>query len=528
MYNTILLVLFAVVVVLLISFIALLSYVTPERKHVVHRFDNTSVPYISPPSTIVIEGNQHLCHRQLTPCTSHMDCDLCREGLANCQYFDEPATIVMQDDEGNQREEHIEAGEAYCLALDRQRARSCNPNTGIWLLTESDVGFSLLCSCITPGIVTQVNMYEDCVVPVGCYPNGRIVDINARPIQCECDEGFVPEYNQATETPYCQPSLFRHMLNNPAFVPRPPCPRGYIHITHPALPTEYRQHFLTDQACVIDPCTVDPLTGERNIMNELRIDFNVHERVYCHCVSHLWSFPIYTESRTMLTSSSNPNAYQMTNMCISPFTNFNVNFEYRVFWGRLPHELSDDDIVATVRPSDVHERYRLALYPYLQFGLPTTQYPQQSHILKFSIAYSIDYNIPGQPTIHQAYHQLSYSLSSGAGCFIPGVGRCVRHHNSPCIRYHRRFVVEQTENATNDLCIFTRLSNRKIVCWHLAVSPQYGTDGFPIVFRVYGWFFMFPTRNDFTIMRIVRATNTAHNPRDLAQLMDTYPEYSYN
>ncbi|AXU41560.1 PIF-1 [Alphabaculovirus altermyunipunctae] len=527
MHNTILLILLAVIVIILITFIVLLSYVEPKEQHVVQRFDNTSVPYISPPTTIVIEGNQYQCHRQLTPCTSHMDCDLCREGLANCQFFDEPATIVMHDDEGNQREEHIEAGQSFCLALNRQRARSCNPNTGVWLLTENEMGFSLLCNCITPGIVTQVNMYEDCVIPVGCYPNGRIVDINSRPIRCQCDEGYVSEYNYETETPYCRPLRFRDMIDNPAYVPKPPCPLGYIPVTHPALPRHYRQHLNTFDACVIDPCTVDPISGERNLMNSLRIDFNVVERVYCHCTSSMWSFPIYTESRTMLTDSENMNAYQMTNLCISPFTNFNVHFEYRRFWGRLAHELSDDDIVATVRPSDVHERYRTAIYPYLE-NHPDYQFPQQSHIFKFSIAYSVEYETHGHLTINQMYNLIERSLSSGAGCFIPGDGRCVRNHNSPCIRYHKRIVVESTENATNSLCIFTRRDNRKILCWHLAISPQYSGGFFPIAFRVNGWFYMFPTRNDMTVLRVVRARLVAENTEDLAQLMDTYPDYSLN
>lgn len=228
-------------------------------------FDNAHVPLIEPPSEIVIEGNAHECHKELTPCTTHSDCNVCREGLANCQLFDEDTIIQFNNNDNDDDDNHvvIKKGEAYCLALNKERARSCNPHTGVWLLAETHNGFALLCSCLRPGLVTQLNMYEDCNVPVGCAPHGHVESINTNAIRCECDEGYVSDYNAATDTPYCRPRTVRDVMYDEHFFPRAPCADGQVRLDHAGLNDFYRTQFRLGDICVVDPCSVDPISGRR-------------------------------------------------------------------------------------------------------------------------------------------------------------------------------------------------------------------------------------------------------------------------
>lgn len=517
MYSLILIVVFVIIVILLSNYIVLLAYNQREPEHLVHVFNNDHVPYISPPRTIVVDGNQHKCHQQLTPCTTHMDCDLCYEGLANCQYFDEPAVITMRDDEGNETEHRIEPGESFCLALDRNRARSCNPNTGLWLLAETEVGFSLLCSCLMPGVVTQLNMYEDCNVPVGCQPHGQLLNINERPLRCECETGFIADYNYETETPLCRPLVFRDMINDPAIVPRTPCPSGYVSVDHPGVSSDYKRYLRRDDVCVPNPCGFDPLTGQRTD-GQLGYHPEPDEARFCMCSVLLDLFPVYNSGGSMMDESEKSFPF-MPNACLKPFNRFGVRYDYRIFWARNRQATSDDDIVASVSASDVNERYRVALYPYLSQH-PDDFVPAQNRILKFSIAYSFDFESPIE-TLNKAFRRMEQNSSSR--CFKPGNGRCIVSNPDHCIRRHHNFQVWTAERTTGSRCVFTR-QERKIMLWHTARS--YGVDQFPILFRVKGTFVLRPDSYDDTVLRVVFGRNATTSPQVLMQILDSYPEYN--
>nr|UQV25658.1 hypothetical protein [Spodoptera litura nucleopolyhedrovirus] len=386
MYEIILIVLFLVVVLVLVRFVGQLYMVEDEKtdRDVVRLFDNSHVPYISPPTSIIVEGNTHECHKQLTPCLTHRDCDLCREAMANCQYFDEPTTLKLQDQFGENVEYKIEPGESYCMALDRHRARRCNPNTGVWLLTQSDVGFSLICSCTSPGLVTQINMYEDCDVPVGCMPHGVVADINERPIRCRCDPGFVSDFVPNTEIPYCRSQTFRDVLHDTNFVPVAPCPPGYIQVDHPGLPISYAQHLRNRNACVLNPCAIDPITGERH--NQGIIIHN-EDNSWCGCTSIWGTFPVYSSGGSML----RPNSTNLVNACIKPFVSLQPRFLYKVFWARNEEDTADADIVANVLPDEVRPEYRVMLFPMLPGGnedMFDEHWSMNKFIFKFSVSYT--------------------------------------------------------------------------------------------------------------------------------------------
>jgi len=370
-----------IVVFLLILFAILIRYILylykrdPIIENQFELFQNDS-PVIAPPTEIIIEGNQHECHKTLTPCTTHMDCDLCREGLANCQYFDEKTLVKIVDPETNDEIEfEIQPGESYCLALDRQRARSCNPNTGLWLLTKSENGFSLLCNCLTPGLVTQFNLYEDCNVSIGCQPNGFIRNINESPMQCQCNEGYISDYDDLTQTPLCRPETVRDVMYDTNFFERAPCSDGFVRVDHPALREEYRQIFILPDICVPDPCSIDPITGLRTSGRLVQLTERDQTFNYCQCPIEKNLFSVYSPQSMI------KNSFElMSNACIMPF-NTNIDnigtIYYKNFWGRNFTSSSDDDVYAYTMKRFVYPKYHSIVYDI-----------QNTSIIKFSTCYT--------------------------------------------------------------------------------------------------------------------------------------------
>ncbi|ABY65852.1 per os infectivity factor 1 [Orgyia leucostigma nucleopolyhedrovirus] len=494
------------------------------------RFDNSNVPLIEPPSEIYIEGNTRECHKNLTPCTTHADCDACREGLANCQHFTETTMIVIHDDNGAEIRHTIQPGESYCMALDRERARSCNPHTGLWLLAESAVGFSLLCSCLTPGLVTQLNMYEDCNVTVGCQPHGRIANINETPLRCECDEGYIADFDNATQTPHCRPLTVRDVVYDEIFFPRAPCQDGFVRLDHPSLDPIYRQELRLPDICVVDPCSVDPISNQRTAgrLAYYRSADGTVEYKYCRCP--LWNnlFSVYSPTPSMIGESSAP----VANACIRPFA-FNLQsisrIDYKFFWARSDKTRSDDDIVCMVRsPSELsHERYARLLYTYLTRH-PDTTILSGSRLLKFSTAYSVlddDNNNAVNGNAYEQYVRLAARTS--APCFFPGVGRCITVNRDDCIRRHAAAQVWTAETFTNSWCVFSR-EGSDLRIW--SPATRYPNDLFPVVLRVNLLFGIINHDRNYTTVSLVAGDDvtTGANVDNLATLLNTYADYSIN
>nr|AJR20429.1 pif-1 [Lymantria dispar multiple nucleopolyhedrovirus]AQQ80171.1 pif-1 [Lymantria dispar multiple nucleopolyhedrovirus] len=491
------------------------------------RFDNSTVPLIEPPAEIVIEGNAHECHATPTPCRSHADCDLCREGLANCQYFAERAVIELQ----NGDEHVVEPGSSYCLALNRERARSCNPSTGVWLLAETGGGFSLLCSCLTPGLVTQLNMYGDCDVAVGCQPNGRIADLNERPLRCACDAGFASAFDDATQTPYCRPLRVRDVIYDTDFFHRAPCRDGFVRVDHPALDQTYRQEFRLNDICVVDPCSIDPLTGFR-IHGRLRhVRHQNNDYNFCECDLTQNVFGVYSETGNGMVGESVVAAgnfpRQVTNACIQPFSQglFRLHeLLYKRFWAREESAFSDDDVLASVTPEQLMGRYKTIAYPFAWAQPHVTPFV----IVKFSVAYAPPFAEGNN--CDRLYRAIERN-ASGAHCFTPGTGRCVLINPNYCIRRHTGAQVWLAEAA--HYCIFSRQGTH-IRAWRNATN--YLTWEAPAAF-VTNVTNLLPTVGSLQSRPLYSIAAQDYMPRELdiaewigvlqtlLRILDTYPRY---
>lgn len=519
MYIVVLAVIAIFVIIVVYNYINILTFRAEPIIHPLKTFDNSDVPLIEPSTEIIIESNPIACHKTLTPCLTHSDCDVCREGLANCQYFDERTKISIND-----RDVWIEPGESYCMALNRERARSCNPNTGVWVLAESETGFSLLCNCLTPGLITQLSMYEDCNVPVGCQPNGQILDINQFPLRCHCEEGFVSDFISETQTPYCRPQKLRDVIYNEGFFPRAPCPQGYVRLDHPALNESYRQELRLNDLCIIDPCSVDPINGHR-VEGQLEYyKSGTVELKYCRCPLGNNLFGVYSPGLSML-GVSNP--IQVTNACIKPF---NVIFgqvpriEYKFFWARSDNLLSDDDIVAYVRKDQVSINYERFLFD------ASGAHPQLSlsnlKILKFSTAFSP--SVPSSHITFNSLYQLYINLEAKISepCFRPGDGRCITMHPTYCIRRHNNAAVGSAEFFGNDWCYLSREGPR-LTIWSNA--QRYPTGKFPAVLRCNMFFAILPNNNELATVYIIfadRIFRSITSLNNFAQVIQTFSNYS--
>lgn len=492
------------------------------------RFENANTQTITPPTEIVIENNAHQCHNVLTPCTSHMDCDLCREGLANCQYFDEPAVITLRDSDNVKIEHQIAAGQSYCLALDRDRARSCNPHTGLWVLAQSPTGFSLLCSCLTPGLVTQLSMYNDCDIPVGCQPYGNIADINETPMQCLCDNGYTAGYDAATQTPFCRPVTVRDVAYNEEFFPRAPCNDGFVRLDHPALDDVYRRELRLGDICVVDPCSIDPVSGQvtRGRLMYYNDPETGVELKYCHCPIADNLFAVHSRDPNMLGASSQT----VVNTCIRPFNTslFNLpRVDYKWFWGQSDLRRSDADVVAAVRVDQLSDpRYARILFPFLT-SHPDITVNASHFILKFSTAYTPTTFLGplNQNSLFEQYYALAAKTTEP--CFFPGEGRCIVANSQDCIRRHGNAQVWTAENSTGSWCYFSR-EDEHLRVW--SAPSRYRPPGmYPAAMKTNLLFaLVFVTNRAYTTVTLVRGhTMTSGNQvENLSQTLATYGNYS--
>lgn len=523
MYHIIIIILLLILFAILVRYILYMydtQYVEIED---LEKFNN-HVPYITPPTNIVIDANQTECHKTPTPCTSHADCDQCREGLANCQQFDERTILQLTNEQGEQVEMTIEPGESYCLALDRMRARSCNPNTGVWLLALTDVGFSLLCNCITPGLVTQLNLYEDCNVAIGCQPHGQIADINERPMRCLCDDGYVADFDEATLQPLCRPMRVRDVMYDESTFKRAPCDEGFIRVDHPALRDEYRQTFILSDICVPDPCSIDPVTGLKTDGYLMQQEDDGKTYNYCVCPIERNLFGVYS-SPSMVRESFE----LMTNACIMPFNQIidSIRIDYKFFWGRDTNSSSDEDVVAATPLNALYPRYRTITYPYLE-NHPDYSSMSNLVILKFSTSYT---PLIARPDIQSSEYPLFFKYlilrqRTTAPCFYPGEGRCITANAHDCIRRHNNTAVNLAQNSYGERCVFSR-EDYIIKTYHNATYSRYGN--YPAVFLVRLNFALNNTDRVNTVMWPIYGVDIIgryNNPQDFGRALNTYPNYS--
>ncbi|AVA31128.1 pif1 [Oxyplax ochracea nucleopolyhedrovirus] len=522
MNQIIFIIVIVIIVIVVYTYVNIIDLNYEQQEFPLLVYDNIQVPLIYPPNEIIVESNTHECHNVLTPCLTHSDCNLCREGLANCQLFDEDTVIKLNE----QHEVLIQAGESYCLALDRERARTCNPNTGVWLLAKTETGFALICNCLRPGLVTQLNIYEDCNFSVGCEPHGHIENINSNPITCVCNEGYVSDYNLETETPFCRPQTVRDVMYDENFFPRAPCADGQVRLDHPALNNVYRSHFRLGDICVVDPCSVDPVSGART---SGRLFYDSEAKIGgCKCPIDAGLLPVYNR-HTALTGMVQTGDRLAPNACLQPFNVHMLSLQhvdYKFFWGRSDHnDTADADLIFQVFANQLnHKKYESILYPLLDTHPDSPQIITAGlSLLKISISYDVALtNGDVNPSIFQLFKEKERNVNEPA-CFFPGIGRCIVSNADSCIRRHAAAQVWTAETFTNSWCVLSR-ENSSIKIWSRAT--RYPRGEAPIALRLRGFFFN--NERERNTIRTVMAENVVENNQidALTQIVETFPNYS--
>ncbi|AKS25403.1 pif-1 [Clostera anastomosis granulovirus B] len=497
-------------------------------------YDNSAVPALRPPEEFIINENALSCHTTPTACTSNADCQLCVEGLASCQEFLEDVILEITPD--NQMQ--ISAGERYCLALDNRSARSCNPNTGTWMLRRVDnENFALICHCDTPGLVTQLNIYDDCTLAVGCAPNGVIADINSSPLRCLCNDGYVSELS-ATNTPYCRPKVMRDVMLDPNYFHRPPCLDGFLPADHPAFDATYRRQ-IGANVCLPDPCSIDPLTGERHngrVFYDATGGIDNGPLVMCQCSVEHDLYPVFSRG-SMLSTRYSADDFEIANYCLKPLTvnRRDVRSDIKVFWGRNSLK-SDADIVFQVNEHHVNEPYRVLLYRRL------TQHPTlnvtTSHLLKFQLNSAHVSTSTENVDVFQGYCHLNFLRTHLQSCPLPGQGECTNPQvcgNITCTINH--CIRNVASVGYRNRCFFFRITPTfenmgtvgRIVIWN--VPSFYAEDNVPVTFYVNA---LGATDGGYSIPSDVRTfyyTSSGENVapsqyNSLSQILATFPLYN--
>ncbi|ABQ52007.1 pif-1 [Spodoptera litura granulovirus] len=535
----------AVLIVLLVFVVLVVHFANlgkfaraPVDDYELELFDNVYIPSLSPPAEIVIDNeNATECHKTLTPCRTNGDCQMCREVFARCVTFNQDVELELDDETV-----HVSAGSRYCMALSGIMARTCNPHTGTWVMRQVEEGiFSLICSCRFPGIVEQMSIYDDCDVPVACGPNGVLNDLNTSPLRCECDDGFVSEITE-TGMPYCRTLNLRDVRLNNAYFPRPPCQVGYIESEHPGLDPIYRQLF-TVNVCVMDPCSIDPITGERHdgyLLYEPALGADGKELIMCVCPLISSLYPVYSP-RSMLRTRYSEGDNVITNACIKPLTvpREEVRSDIKVFWGRNSLK-ADADVVFQVDLAHVMPQYRHLVFP-RYFAHDTDSNVNTYGILKFAIMSAWHKNVEDGTTVRdlfQFWWSFNYQrVHTTNNCPLPGIGQCARDTEcgnvscttNPCIR---KFV----NSAFANTCFFLKsartFSNLGTID-QIAVyrnASNYSGNEFPVTFYLDTRFATQSFIHQPLSYRTVYFTKSeevvdSSQYSNLATILDTYPLY---
>ncbi|AAQ21662.1 unknown [Cryptophlebia leucotreta granulovirus] len=499
-------------------------------------YNNSHVPLINPPKEIIINENNLSCHKIPTPCTSNADCQLCLEGLASCQLFNDRVILEIS---ANQQM-IVEPGDRLCLAIDNRSARSCNPNTGTWMLRQIDnENMALICHCDMPGLVTQLNIYDDCTIPVGCKPHGVIDNINSLPLVCSCQNGYVPEISD-TNTPYCRPKVIRDVVLDLNYFHRPPCRDGFLPAEHPVFDQIYRRQ-IGANVCLPDPCSIDPLTGvkhEGRVLYEADGGADGGPLVMCRCNIADNLYPVYSPA-SMLNTVYTEFDREIANTCIKPLNvdRREIRSDLKVFWGRSNLK-SDADIVFQVNEDHVQKPYRILLYRRIKEH-PTVDL-NTSFILKFQLcsAYTKSAVNSNQRDVFQGYWQLNHNRINNNNCALPGIGLCrsIQSCGNISCTYHP-CIENVVANSFRNSCFFFKSNRRyedvgnisQICIWN---SPNYYDDNnVPVTFYLnalgatdggYG------TANDVRTLYFTNSMNTVPQSEynSLKQILSTYPFYS--
>jgi hypothetical protein len=273
---------------------------------------------------------------------------------------------------------------------------------------------------------------------------------------------------------------------------------------------------------VIDPCSVDPVSGQRHGGYLVSDTHNGEERHFCNCPISNDLFGVYSDQQTMVRTSSQ----RLVNACLRPF---NIPLmllpviEYKWFWGHIDLFISDDDVVAYVN----HVMLSSPKYQRMLFNVtkPHPHFPDSVHysVMKFSTAYTpIFETFSNLQNIYTRYYLLNYTL-----CFYPGLeGRCIVNGYMNCIRRHGNVQVNTAERFSDKQCILSR-DGRWIRVWH---RPNvYRSGRFPVALYV-SVKFVHSGDRDFTTARPVFGIDTTANYEDIwnlfIPLLNTYHHIS--
>lgn len=331
----------------------------------------------------------------------------------------------------------------------------------------------------------------------------------------------------------------RDVMLEPDFFHRPPCRDGFLPAEHPAFDTVYRRQ-IGANVCLIDPCSIDPLTGEQHqgrLLYDATGGADGGPLIMCRCNISDNLYPVYNVS-SMINSQYTETDWEIANYCIKPLIvgRRDIRSDLKVFWARNTLK-SDADMVFQVNEQHVHEPYRVILYKRIT-DHPTVNV-STSFVLKFQIhtAFVLSSVVSDHRDVYQGYMQLNYLRTNVNMCPLPGIGECTNPQScgnitcryNPCIR-------STASVGYRSNCFFFRTNRRfddvgtigKIGIYN---SPSsYSSHNVPVTFFLNA---LGATDGGYGIPNDVRTfyfTNTRETVPEsqystLIQILATYPHY---
>ena len=191
----------------------------------------------------------------------------------------------------------------YRDACVKTLTRECNPNTGMWVLTDS----ILKCVCKYPHLITQTNEGTNCNVDVACGLHGSLNNVIDDPMtmgECECEDGYMAVRDN--NMPNCVKKMDLDELDCYPFdlgTNTCDCPENYIssdsNDAKRIFDPKYLSQFGNKKKCLRRPCTFDVLNGNKELLHGELVDDR-----FCKCDARYGLFGVKLNVQNYLKTDS--------------------------------------------------------------------------------------------------------------------------------------------------------------------------------------------------------------------------------
>lgn len=209
-----------------------------------------------------------------------------------------------------------------------EQKRSCNVNTGDWLLSRLTVNsstYNWICRCRYPNLMTNSSdSMSDCSKPIGCMPHGQLDSRSRKGLidpynsgSCVCDAGYKAGF-ESNIGPVCVPEQIINFGLNETYQL---FNMNFTNVlSHDAISQEFLRLFSPEQRPNLrlpDPCSIDSFSGKNIDSSKCSVIFaTIDNQRRAMCTSYSPDYIVHTSDTDYLLNNGGlyPNSCLYTGM----------------------------------------------------------------------------------------------------------------------------------------------------------------------------------------------------------------------